>query len=49
MWLKLNKMSKNWQEKDKPTFLNNLFLKKEDHLPPVFCEIWTSKIASNES
>jgi hypothetical protein len=43
-------MNQNWQEKHKPTFINNLLPKNEDqNLPLVFCEIWTSEIASNAS
>jgi hypothetical protein len=38
-------------KKHKPTFLIHLLPRNEDqNLPPyIFCEIWTSKIASNGS
>jgi hypothetical protein len=51
MWLKLSKNEQKLTKKHKPTFLIHLLPKNEDqNLPPlVFCEIWTSKIASNGS
>jgi hypothetical protein len=50
MWLKLSKNEQKLTKKHKPTFLIHLHPKNEDqNLPLVFCEIWTSKIASNGS
>jgi hypothetical protein len=46
----IEKINQNWQKKYKPSFLSNLLPKNKDqNIPLVICEIWTSKTASNGS